>query len=193
MINGAEGGAGTPKVTAAVLVATTLVGIAVIQQILMALLNLGILLGQINAGGDSGMFFPGYLWSALSGWLPFVVGVFLCLWLLTPLSAHQRPTRVIGRSLVASLCGTLLVFVATILGLIFTGFDTSAGLAFGWAAGAAATASANIGWVLYHAVYTALSLAITFAPVTALAAIIVWLWLRGNLAHSATGNTSREV
>lgn len=136
---------------------------------------------------------PNLLWALVVGVTAFAVGFFLCLWLLAPIAAELRLFAVIGRSLLAVAAGAVMLFVAGVLGSLFAGFDESAGLVFGWAYGALATASANIGWVAMQATYTAMSTALSLTPLAVLAGVMVWLWLRAQPLSTLARDSVDEV
>lgn len=181
---------GTRKILAALVAVAVILGVQLLQSIASTILNLGFFLGQ-DSGGMSQL--SSLLWTIALGVVPFSVGVFLCLWLVAPIAAELRVMGVLGRSLIAAGAGAIVLFVAVLLGSLLSNFDESAGLVFGWAYGAMATAASNIGWVSLHAMYSAANMAITVAPLTVLAGVLVWLWLRAHPVDAPKTGGTGEV
>lgn len=172
---------GSRRVLAATVVSCIIFGVTLIQQALTGLLNLSIFVHQIQPDTNFERFVPAVLLGVAALLVPFVVGVFLFLWLVAPIVAELRLTVVIVRALLATLAGSILVFLITFVGFLFNGgLDTSAGLVYGWLAGAASTVTTNAGWAAQAAFYSAANFAITATPLTVLAGIVVWVWLRGH-------------
>ena len=176
-----------------VLVAATaaliVLGVQVAQQILSALVYGGLMIAQgATAGGAFAV-----VWGIVFGSLPFVIGVFLSLWLLAPVAAELRLAHVITRSLLAAAVGAVVVFIVMAIGSLFSNFDESAGLVFGWASGLVSTVSSNVGWALSNAVLGALGTAITLIPLTVLAGVLLWIWLREHPAKHPVAGLIDEV
>ena len=163
---------GNRRVTAALLFATLVLAVAFAQRLLFTISSLIVF--------------------AL-GLLPFVIGAFLCTWLVAPVAAELGVISVVWRSLLAAVAGAIIVFVVTLAGSLLTGFDTSAGLVYGWAAGAAVTAASNVGWAISQAVYSAVNMAIAFAPLTVLDGLLVWFWLRTTPVAAVPATDTAEV
>ncbi|MEO6942784.1 MAG: hypothetical protein ABI238_04605 [Terrimesophilobacter sp.] len=180
---------GRRGVLAAAAAALIVLGVQVIQQILSALLYGGLMMAQGSVSG--GAF--GVVWGIVFGSLPFVIGVFLSLWLLAPVAAELRLAHVITRSLLATAMGAVAVFVVMAIGSLFSNFNESAGLVFGWASGLLSTVSSNFGWALSNAVLGALGTAIALIPLTVLAGILLWIWLREHPAQHPVAGLIDEV
>lgn len=136
---------------------------------------------------------PMYWWGFLVGPLPFVIGVFLSLWLALPIAAKQSIARVIGTSLLAVAAGAVVIFAVALAGSLLGNFDESAGRVYGWVSGLFSSVSTNADWVVVQALYSAVSLAISLIPLTVLAGVLVWIRLRERSAESVTAGPAAEV
>lgn len=184
---------GNRTLVAAALAASIVVAVHIVQEIARIFLNFFLLFTQPGMTDPWSATPPTLLFALAVGVVPFALGFFLCLWLLAPIAAELRLSAVIGRSLLAVAGGTVAVFIAGVLGSLFTGFDESAGLVFGWAYGALATATGNIGWAATQAVYSAIGTAISVAPLAILAGVLVWIGLRVQVRSDVRGVTTAEV
>ena len=182
---------GRRGVLAAAAAALIVLGAEVVQQVLTTAAYAGLALGQSNSQDVLPALFPTYLWGLVLGVLPFVVGVFLSLWLLAPVAAELHIAHVITRSLLAVAAGGLIVFLVQLLGSLFRSFDSSAGQVFGWAAGFFTTVSSNEQWAF--SIYTALSTAISLIPLTVLAGVLLWVWLQAHPAKHPVSGLIDEV
>ena len=82
----------------------------------------------------------------------------------------------------------MIVFLVQLVGMLFQSFDRSAGLVFGWASGFFSTLSSNADWAFSNSLYVALSTAINLIPLTVLAGVLLWIWLRAHPAkHEVSG------
>ena len=165
---------GRRGILAAASAALIVLGVQVIQQVLTSILYSGVMIAQGST--PEGLFAA--VWGIVFGSLPFVVGLFLSLWLLAPVAAELRLAHVITRSLLAAVVGAVLVFAVSATGSLFSNFDESAGWVFGWASGLVTTVTNNAGWAPSNALFAALSSAIAFIPLTVLAAVPPWSALR---------------
>jgi hypothetical protein len=173
---------GRRGVLAAAAAAFIVLATQVVLQLLTSAVFAGVTLAQSNGREVLSQIFPLYLWGLVLGILPFAIGVFLCLWLLAPVAAELHIGHVITRSLLAVAAGALVVFLVQLLGSLFQNFDDSAGRVFGWAQGFFTTVSSNAGWAFSNSLYSALATAINLIPLTVLAGLLLWVWLR---AHPA--------
>ena len=180
---------GRRGVLAAAIAALIILGTYVVQRLLSSLLYAGVMISQ----GSVDELFPGFLLGTVLGVLPFVIGVFLSLWLLAPVAAELHIAHVITRSLLAAACGAVVVFVVTLLESLFSNYDESAGQVFGWAFGLFSTVSSSAGWAFSNALFGALNLAISLAPITILACVLLWIWLRAHLAKHVVAGLIDEV
>jgi hypothetical protein len=179
---------GRRGVLAAAVGALIVLGTQVVQQLLSTALYAGMALTQGNDQTYLTQLFPAYLWALVLGILPFAIGVFLCLWLLAPIAAELHIAHVITRSLLAVAAGALVVFLIQLLESLFRNYDKSAGLTFGWAQGFFTTVTSNADWAFSNALFTALSTAISLIPLTILAGVLLWVWLRAHPAkHEVVG------
>ena len=179
---------GRRGVLAATAAATIVLGTQVVQQLLTTAVNAGLALSQSNSEVLLPLLFPAYLWGLILGVLPFVVGVFLSLWLLAPVAAELHIAHAITRSLLAAAAGSVVLFLVQLMSALFQNFDASAGQVFGFAAGFVNTVSANGDWAFSNAIYFALSTGIQLIPLTVLAGVLLWVWLRAHPAkHQVSG------
>ncbi len=179
---------GRRGVLAATAAALIVLGAQVAQQILSTAVYAGLALTQSNGQDVLSQLFPAYLWGLILGVLPFAIGVFLSLWLLAPVAAELHIAHVITRSLLAVAGGAVIVFLVQLVGMLFQSFDRSAGLVFGWASGFFSTLSSNADWAFSNSLYVALSTAINLIPLTVLAGVLLWIWLRAHPAkHEVSG------
>ena len=184
---------GNRRVTAALLFATLVLAVAFAQRLLFTISSLIVFAGQDNGQNSATTILSGLFLEIALGLLPFVIGAFLCTWLVAPVAAELGVISVVWRSLLAAVAGAIIVFVVTLAGSLLTGFDTSAGLVYGWAAGAAVTAASNVGWAISQAVYSAVNMAIAFAPLTVLDGLLVWFWLRTTPVAAVPATDTAEV
>ncbi len=180
---------GQRGVLAAASAALIVLGVQLVQQVLNSLLYSGVMIAQGMAPG--GIF--AVVWGFAFGSLPFIVGVFLSLWLLAPVAAELRLAHVITRSLLATAVGAVLVFVVMVIGSLFSNFAESSSWVFGWASGLISTVSSNAGWAFSSALLGALSTAINFFPLTVLAGILLWMWLREHTPSYAVAGLIDKV
>lgn len=179
---------GRRGVLAAAAAALIVLGTRVVLQLLTTAVDAGLALTQSNSSQVLSQLFPYYAWGLVLGILPFAIGVFLCLWLLAPIAAELHIAHVITRSLLAAAAGAVVVFLVQLLGSLFQNFDDSAGRVFGWAQGFFTTVSSNAGWAFSTSLYSALSTAINLIPLTVLAGVLLWVWLRAHPAkHEVSG------
>lgn len=183
------------KLTAAVLVATIIVGIQLAQAILSTILYLPVTISQtVESGANSALEnLPGMLSGIVTNLLPFAVGVFVCLWLLAPIAADQRATSVIKRALLAAVAGTLILFLASFLFALLGSVSESDGFVYGWVSAGLAAAGGNMGWAATNALYSAGTALIYVTPLTILAGLLVWLRLRARYGALAETDGALEV
>lgn len=184
---------GNRKLVGAAVATAIVLGALILQQVGATLLGYLFFFAQRSMQDSWPSAFPGIVWGFAFGAVTFALGYFLCLWLLAPIAAELRLVAVMGRSLLAVAGGAVVAFTTGLLGSLFTGFDESAGLVFGWAYGALATASGNIGWATTQAAYNSASTAISLAPLAVLAGVVVWVWLRTQPLSTAAEENSPEV
>jgi hypothetical protein len=175
--------------TAALLV----LGAQVVLQLLSTLLSTAVF--GLSAPGDFllSYAFPSYLFSVALGWLPFVVGVFLVLWLLAPIASGLRLGQVLVRSLLAVAGGTVIVFGAYLGTGLFSQISSSEGMVFGWASAIVGSLVAGMDSAFGYALYNALSNAISLVPLTVLAGVLVWVWPRARSVEHADAEVGAEV
>lgn len=186
---------GDEKFGPALLVAATIVGIQVAQGILSTILYLPLSSRQIPETGANSMLeiFPGMLSGIVTSLLPFAVGVFLCLWLLTPITADRRAMSVIKRSLLAAVAGTVVLFLTSFLFALLGSVNTSDGLVYGWASAGLTSAGGSMGWAATNAMYSAGTSLIYVTPLTILSGLLVWLRLRTRWGEPAKTDGMVEV
>lgn len=180
-----------------VLAATTAAVIVLVVQVALQLVNTslgtGILLVRGGFSGGVPELFPISVWSIALGVLPFAIGVFLSLWLLAPVAAELHIAHVVTRALLAVAGGALLVFVVVLAASLFQNFHESVGLVLGWASGLFSTMSSNAGWAFTQSLYSALTTAVGLIPLTVLACVLLWVWLRAHPAKHPVAGLIDEV
>ena len=180
---------GRRGVLAAAAVALMVLGVQIVQNILSTLLYLDLYIRQVN---QPEWLFVG-LWGFVLSSLPFVIGVFLSLWLLAPIAAELHIGHVITRSLLAVAVGTAVVFLVHLFGGLLGQISSSEGMVFGWAAAVFGSVVSTFGSALSNAVHNALGLAINLAPLTVLAGVLLWVWLRSHPAKHPVAGLIDEV
>jgi hypothetical protein len=109
--------------------------------------------------------------------IPVVIGVFLVFWRLAPIMGGLVLRSVILRALVAAAAGALLsLIVGTIFGFAqsFTGYLFGNSFPYGNVADAFGAVVGNV--------TSAVTGFVGLVPLVALAAVLLWLWLRGKAA-----------
>jgi hypothetical protein len=161
---------------AAIIVAVVMVVQAILQAIIGVFSNLGYGAAGGNVDYLQNTFAPvvGVAQSLGSSILPITIGVFLAFWLVVPLTADLRVTRVVLRSLVASAIASAVSLLITILFAIGGAF-ASAGPFFG-----NSFPGADGSYVFYSLVGGVQSVFSTFVgvtPLVVLAGFLAWLWV----------------
>lgn len=194
MTSVSDGRSGSRKVIVAAIVATLFFGIYVLQRVLSYFVSVMTYSSPSNIGPrEVGSQLLYLLWHITATALPFVLGVFLCVWLVRPLVSELRLGSIIGRSIVAAVCGAAIVFIVVILWTVITGFDVSAGRVYGWMAGAFDTASSNFGDLISVAFVQGMQVFISGAPLVVLAGVLGWLWLRRQPISASSREQQAEV
>ncbi len=103
----------------------------------------------------------------------FAVGVFFALWLIVPVSAEFRPTRVMLRGLAISAVSTALLFVVTVLVATYASFIGPLGGMTGFDGRSALEG-------LGDAVLVAGNYFAEGTPLVILAVVLLRIWLRRN-------------
>lgn len=102
--------------------------------------------------------------------LPFVLGVFVGLWLLAPLSHELGVRFVVTRSALAAAAGGLMMIVVNVvIGLV----DAVSGLSV-----SGTFDEAQFGQAMIGAGSSAMRALILYTPMVVLAGIVLWIWLR---------------
>ena len=163
---------------AAIIVAVVMLAQAVLQAIISVIGNLA-----YGAGDTSGGYFQlqntfapigGVVQSLGTSILPIAIGVFLAFWLIVPLTADLRVTRVVLRSLLASAIASAVSLVITLVFSVFSAV-ASAGPFFSNSFPIADGSS-----VFYSFVGGVQSVFYTFVgvtPLVVLAGFLAWLWV----------------
>lgn len=180
---------GRRGVLAAAAAALIVLGTQVVLQLLSTLLHLGVIVTQ----GNQSELLSVSLWGFVLGPLPFVIGVFLSLWLLAPVAAELHIAHVITRSLLAVAVGAVVVFLVHLSGGLLGQVSSSEGMVFGWAAAAFGSVVSTFGSALGNAVYGALGMAINLVPLSVLAGVLLWVWLRNHPAKHPVAGLIDEV
>ena len=180
---------GRRGVLAAAAAALMVLGTQIVLQLLSTLLYAGVIVAQRS---QAEMVSAG-LWAFVLGSLPFVIGVFLSLWLLAPIAAELHIAHVITRSLLAVAAGAVVVFLVYLSGGLLSQVSSSEGMVFGWAYAVFGSLVSTFGSALSNAVYGALGTAINLIPLTVLAGVLLWVWLRGHPAKHPVAGLIDEV
>lgn len=184
---------GRRGVLAAAAAALIVLGTQIVLQLLSTLVAVATFISNQQDQYLSSVAFPSYLYSLILDSLPFVIGVFLSLWLLAPVAAELRLAHVITRSLLGVAAGALVVFLVYLIGGLLGQISSSEGMVFGWAAAAFGSLVATFGSALNYALYRALSTSIAMIPLTVLAGVLLWLWLREHPAKHPVAGLIDEV
>lgn len=147
-----------------------------------------------QSGAQQGFEFLSMLLSPLQLWvlLPLGLGVFACLWLLTPLAAELRLSVVIARSLLAVASGLIVVFLAQLLLGMQSWFASTQ--FFGNSSNQAVESFfADGGSVLPIAIQTAIGAGLDALPVVVLAVVLTWSWLVRHSARQSALAVAAEV
>ncbi|MEO6116228.1 MAG: hypothetical protein ABIP33_07575 [Pseudolysinimonas sp.] len=143
---------------------------------------------SLVASASAGVDFVGSLWlaqlqSSLAGPLPFAIGLFLCFWQVAPIAPVLRLAHVVTRSILASLLGAALIWIAfvvveVVIEVAATPFATPATHVLG-----------KLGPDVLQALFRALAVTAGYLPVAVLAGILLWGWLQrhplGTRVHGA--------
>lgn len=153
----------------------------VVQRALLGLISFLAVYWQANSGLQQLQFSPfsGVLYDAAVVTLPFVVGFFLSLWLVGPISEELHLQHVITRSVLAAGIGCTLIFVVHSVVYILRAV-TYSGAIFG---NSFPTPDLNLGsipTVLGQSLAGALGYLLTHIPLGVLAGILLWEWRKGH-------------
>ena len=177
----------------ALAVAVVVLGAQVILHLLSTLLT-----ATVYASSGPGDFLlnialPSYLVSVILSWLPVVIGVFLTLWLLAPISSGLRLGQVLGRSLLAVAGATVVVFLAYLGAGLLSQVSSSEGMVFGWASAIIGSVVSGMSSLFGYTIFNALNSAIGLGPLILLACLLVWAWMRERPAQGVTPAPTAEV
>ncbi len=167
--------------------------------IFLALVVLGFLGATLNAlsttvQADFPAEFFLQIWAAqlvwgLAGPLPIALGAFVCFWQIAPIAPNLRLAHVVTRAILASLAGTLLLFL---LGLLFgfllwvlsLGGLIDRGEFFG---------SGAPGDGILRLLFQSLATLLQVLPVLVLGAVLLWGWLQRHPPKQRLAGTLDEV
>ena len=162
--------------------------VMIVQAILQAIIGVFSNLGYGAAGGN-----VDYLQNTLApvvgaaqsfgtSILPIAIGVFLAFWLVVPLTADMRVTRVAVRSLIASAIASAVSLVITVISSIGGAYATS-GPFFGNSF--PGTDGTYFVYSFVGGLQSVFSTFIGVTPLIVLAGFLAWLWVsRGRPAAS---------
>lgn len=184
---------GRRGVLAAAAVGVGMLGTQIVLQLLSTLVTVATFVSNQPDQYLSGFAFPTYLYSLVLDSLPFVIGVFLSLWLLAPVAAELHIGHVVTRSLLAVVGGAVIVFLVYFGGGLLGQISSSEGRVFGWAAAVFGSIVSTFGSALSYALFRALSTAISMIPLTVLAGVLLWVWLRSHPAKHPVAGLIDEV
>lgn len=106
------------------------------------------------------------------------------------MTRSQRFASLQGRRGVAAAVAVVL-FLVQVVGSLFHAYGHSAGQVYGFVEGFFHTVSSSEDWIFSNALY-ALSTAVSLIPLTMLAGVLVWVWLRAHpVAASASGGATK--
>lgn len=160
----------------------------VVQGFLSALLSAAYTTGSLGtafAGADDAWNVQ--LGIAITGSLPFAIGVLLCLWQLAPIGPELRLAHVVTRALLAAAAGTLLTVVVVMIVSLITAV---AGIpsVFGGDQDLGGVLD-DFGHGVLRGVLGALQALVNLAATVVLAAVLLWGWLqRRPREHPVTGS-----
>ena len=161
---------------AALVVAVVMIAQAILQAIIGVFSSLGYGAGGNGAAYLQTAFSPvvGAVQSLGTSILPIAIGVFLAFWLVVPLTADMRVTRVVLRSLIASGIASAVSLVITVIASLGGAF-ASAGPFFG-----NAFPGADGSYLYYSFIGGVQSVFSTFVgvtPLVILAGFLAWFWV----------------
>lgn len=133
------------------------------------------IIGSAVTGGYLGYAVAGAWSDALGTSLPFAAGVFLSFWQLAPVGGPLRLAHVVTRSLLAAGVGSVTVLLVNIVINLVNGVRGFVQGDTAYVASAGADVVASLGYALQTAVITF----VTVLPLVVLAAVLVWVFLRG--------------
>jgi len=148
----------------------------VVQSALFALISF-LAYSPANGGLQGPQFSPlsSVLYDAVITTLPFVVGFFLSLWLVGPISEELHLQHVITRSVLAAGIGCTLIFVVHSVVYILRAV-TYSGAIFGNSFPTPGLDPGSIPAVLGQSLAGALGYLLTLIPLGVLAGILLWEW-----------------
>ena len=171
-----EGVSSRQRVLPAVVVAASVVLFGMVKILVNAVVFSASSIAQ--SGVRQGFELFSALVSPLQLWVlfPLGLGVFVCLWLLAPITSELHLSAVIVRSLLAVVSGLIVTFLAQlVLGMQSWFFNAQF---FGNSSNQAVESFfANGGDVLPMAVQTAVGTGLDALPLVVLAAVLTWSWL----------------
>ena len=140
---------------------------------LQALFSTLALIAGAAAGGDFILqIWSGQLVNALSGPLPFAVGVFLCIWQVAPIAPVLRLAHVVTRSILAALLGGAVMWIVFVIGEVVADVS-NAPFSFH-----AVDVFGKLGPDALDSLFRALSVTAGYLPIAVLAGILLWGWLQ---------------
>ena len=160
---------------------------------LLALRFVTSLLGTLQAAslspadGYIAQIWLAQLWEAMSGPLPFTIGVFLCFWQIAPIAPQLRLAHVVTRSLLATLVAAALLWV---IGMVVQFFAEIANRPFSFDPG---SVFGHLGQTVLLSLISALSSAVDDLPVAVLAGILLWGWLQRHPSKTPVRGALDEV
>lgn len=134
-----------------------------------------------------GAIWFGQLVSALTGPLPFAVGVFLCLWQVAPIAPSLRLAHVVTRSILAALLGGAVILIVQWVAQLIADVTAFAPEFRG------SIAVGKLGPDAVQALFRALTATVGYLPVAVLAGILLWGWLQRHPLDKQVHGTLDEV
>lgn len=153
----------------------------VVRNALLALISFLPVYSQANSGLQDLQYspLPGVLYEAAITTLPVVIGVFLSLWLVGPISEQLHLQHVITRSVLAAGIGCTLIFVVHSVVYILRAV-TYSGAIFGNSFPTPDLHFNSIPNLLGLSLAEAVAYLVMLVPLGVLAGILLWEWRKGH-------------
>ncbi len=156
--------------------------VLVAQHIVLGIVNLSGLLVFATVDSIGQLFQPqGFALDFV-----FAVGVFLALWLIMPIVAGLRLSSVVVRSVVATVAGAVLVFIAMLL----IGFYNAIGGILSTQVGFRGEVASH--WVGFG-ISTGGGYLVDAMPLVILVGILLWMWLAKHPSDTLASSLATEV
>lgn len=166
-------------VVLAAVTAGAVLAVLLAQSILLGLTTMLVGLGYADVSGSIlPSLFASAWYGALTGALPFAVGVFLSLWQFAPVGRELRFAHVVSRSVLAAAVGSGVTFVVSLIAAFTSAIASGGAVALFGNSFPLARVGEGIGQAFLVGSQTAAVTFITSVPLVALAAVGLWVWVR---------------